>query len=80
MARISDTTEDEVLPRIAMRSGVMLVTPDLGERREFGDHGISTMSDSRAHHPAAIVHRNVVGQCLSHGVPVAGREVRSKRS
>ena len=36
------------------------------------------MSDSRAHHPTAIVTGNVVGQYLRHGVPVAGREVRQE--
>jgi len=50
--------------------------PDLGERRDFGDHGIAALSTSRAHHPPTIVHGNVGGQCFSHGIPVAGREVR----
>ena len=34
------------------------------------------MLDAGIHDPTAIVDRNVVGEHLGHGVPVAGREIR----
>ena len=52
------------------------VTPDLGQCRAFGDHGIVTLSESRVHHPTAIVTGKLVGQISAMRVPVAGREVR----
>ncbi len=45
--------------------------PEVGDRPHVHDLGISTVSDSRAHDPPAIVVENVVGQYLRDGVPVA---------
>ena len=39
-------------------------------------HGIAALSESRTHHPSAIVGGNVVCQCFSDGAPIASREVR----
>ena len=54
----------------------MFVIPTSAMARNLGDRGIPTVSDAGIHHPTTIVGGNVVGQYLSHGVPVAGREVR----
>ena len=50
--------------------------PDVGDRPVIFDRGISTLSDSGAHHATAVVAVVVVGHRLGHGVPVAGREAR----
>ncbi len=42
------------------------------------DVGISTMQDPGVHYPPAIVDRDVLGRYLSHGVPLAGSNVRVK--
>ncbi len=63
-----------------MVSKVIPLTPISASAAEFGDHGVAAFSDSRAHHPPAIVAENVVSQSFGHGVPVAGREVRRMRS
>ena len=49
---------------------------EIGDCPHVRDLGIPTTSDPGVHHPTTIVMRNVVGQDLGHGVPVAGREVR----
>ena len=58
----------------------MFVDPDVGDRPQVRDVGIPTVSDPGVHDPTAIVRGSVVGQHLRHRVPVAGREVRVKRS
>ena len=63
-------------PRVAINSDVAFLTPSSASVRNFGDHGISTVSDPFAHHPPAIVGGNVVGQYLRQRVPVAGCEAR----
>ncbi len=59
-----------------MTVDVMFLGPELGDRPHVRDLGIPTVSDAGVHHPTTIVDENVVGQCLRHGVPVAGREAR----
>jgi len=75
-AQGSDTTKDEV--PAADRDGVWRHArdPDLGECRDFGDHGIAALSASLADHPPTIVGRNIGGEDLGHRVPVAGRKAR----
>ena len=72
----SGTVEDEVLA--AGRDGVgrRALDADLGDCGEFGMHRIAALSESRTHHPPAIVGGNVVCQCFSDGAPIASREVR----
>ena len=79
-AREADTTEDEALPAGRNDGRRHVRDPEVGDRSHVRDLGISTVSDSRVHDPTTIVDGNVVGQHLGHGVPVAGREVRQKRS
>ena len=50
--------------------------PQLGDRPHVRHLGVSTIEDSRAHHPTAIFIGQVVGKNLRHGVPIARREVR----
>ena len=70
------SAEHEVLA--AGRNGVCCeaLHPDRGECRDFGMHGIAALSQTRAHHPPAIVGGSVVGHYFSYRVPVAGHEVR----
>ena len=44
--------------------------------RMFAMFGFSTVQDTGAHYPSAILDGYVVGQYLRHCVPVASREVR----
>ena len=48
----------------------------VGARPHVREVGVSTRSDSRAHHSTAIVIGKVVAQYLRHGVPVASRKAR----
>ena len=75
-ARGAGTSEGEALPAGRNDCRRHVRDPEVGDRPQVGDLGISTVSDARVHHPTAIVGANVVGQYLGHGVPVAGREVR----
>ena len=77
---IAGTSEDEALPAGRNDGRRHVRGPEVGDRPHVCDLGISTVSDSGAHHPTAIVAGNVVGQYLRHGGPVAGREVRQERS
>ena len=61
-------------PRVAMTVDVTFVIPTSAIARMSDDMRISTVLDSRADHPTAIVAAKVVGQHLGHRVPVAGRE------
>ena len=76
VARGVRTAEDEV--SAAGRDGVCsnALDADLGECGEFSDHGITPLSASRAHHQPAIIVESVVGQYISHGVPVPVRKAR----
>ena len=74
----SDTNEGKALPAGRNDSRRHALDPEVGDRPHVRDLGISTMSDSRVHDPAAIVDGYIVGQYLRHGVPVAGREVRQE--
>ena len=73
------TNEGEALPAGRDDGRRYVRGSDLGDRLHVRDFGIPTVSDPGVHHPTTIVVRNVVGQRLGHGVPVAGREVRRKR-
>ena len=73
--RRSTTRGRGARPRVAMTVDVRCVTPTSAIARMSCDLGISTVPDPGVHDLTAIVHANVVGQYLRHGVPVAGREV-----
>ena len=74
----SVTREDKALPAGRNDGRRHVRDPEVGDRPHVRDLGVSTMSDSGAHHPTAIVAGKVVGQDLGHGVPVACREVRQE--
>ena len=57
---------------------VTFAAPQIAGRPHVLKPGNATVSDSRAHHPAAIVSGKVVGQHLRRGVPVSGREVHQE--
>ncbi len=61
-----------------MTVDVTLADPQIGDRPQVRDLGVSAVSDSRAHHLSAIITGKVVGQNLRYGVPVACREVRQE--
>ena len=77
-ARQSKTCEGKV-PAARRQDGPRHVCrPQLGHRPCVRDLGVSTIKDSRADHPTAILIGQVVGQDLRHGVPIARRKVRQE--
>ncbi len=77
-AETADTREDEALPAGRNDGRRHVRDTKIGDRPHVRDFGISTVSDTRVHHPTTIVAGKVVGQYLRHRVPVAGREVRPR--
>ena len=57
--REGNTHEDKVAPAGRDDGRRYVCGPQLGDRPHVRDLGVSTMSDSRAHHPTAIVTRKV---------------------
>ena len=76
--RRSVTTEDEALPAGRNDCRRYVRDPDVGDRPHVCDFGVPTVSDPGVHHSSTIVVEYVLGQCLGHRVPVAGREVTSR--
>ena len=76
-AREAGTHEDEALPAGRNDGRRQVRDPDVGDRPHVRDRCVSTAVGPRRPPPDGDRHvRNVVGQHLRHGVPVAGREVR----
>jgi hypothetical protein len=76
--READTHEDEAHPAGRHDGRRQVRDPQVGDRPHVHDLGVSAMSDSRAHHPTAIVTGKVVGQYLRQGIPVACLEGRQE--
>ena len=72
------TREDEALPAGCHDDRRHVREPDIGDRPQVYDLGISAMADPSVHHPPAIVDGEVVGQYLRERIPVAGCEVRQE--
>ncbi len=70
------TNEDEALPASRHDGQRYVQGANLGEGLHVRDFGSPTVPDASVHHPSTIVGHKVVGQCLGHGVPLAGRELR----
>src|SRR5271168_3860205 len=70
--------EDKALPPGRNGSRRHVRVPYVGDRPQVRYLGVSTMPDSRTHHPTAIVTGKVVGECLRYDGPIAARELRQK--
>ena len=68
--------EDEALPAGCDDDERRVRDPDVGDRPQVCDLGISTALDPCVYDPPAIVDADVVGQYLRERIPVAGCEVR----
>ena len=79
-AREAVTTEGEALAAGRNDGRRHLLDAEVGDRPHVYDLGIATVPEPGIHHATAIVNRDVVGHHFGHRVPVAGREVASKRS
>ncbi len=69
------TTEGEALPAGRNDCRRYIRDPYVGDSPHVCDHGVPTVSKAGVHHSSTIVVGSVLGQCLGHRVPVAGREV-----
>ena len=76
-ARVSGTSEDEALAADRNGGRRRVHDPEVGGRSVTLDHGIPPV-EVEIHHPTTIVAVAVVGQDVSHGVPVAGRKERQE--